>query len=63
MAKRSRISINTTAHGNKNAVSKSKMMNKYSKLYHLLTDKGTFKIEDSVIKDYNGAIDIFLEKE
>jgi hypothetical protein len=42
---------------------KSKIMNKYSKLYHLLTDKGTFKIEDSVIKDYNGAIDRFLEKE
>ena len=31
------------------------------KLYHLLTDKGTFKIGNIVIKDYNAAIDRFLE--
>jgi hypothetical protein len=42
--------------------SKSKITNNYSKLYHLLTDKGTFKIENLVIKDYNAAIDRFLEK-
>jgi hypothetical protein len=33
-----------------------------NKLYHLLTDKGTFKIENVIIKDYNAAIDRFLEK-
>jgi hypothetical protein len=32
-----------------------------NKLYHLLTDKGTLKIENVVIKDYNAAIDRFLE--
>lgn len=32
-----------------------------NKLYHLLTDKGTFKIENLIIKDYNAAIDRFLE--
>jgi len=31
------------------------------KLYHLLTDKGTFKIKNTIIKDYNAAIDRFLE--
>jgi hypothetical protein len=31
------------------------------KLYHLLTDKGTFKIGNTIIKDYNAAIDRFLE--
>jgi len=33
------------------------------KLYHLLTDNGTFKIENTIIKDYNAAIDRFLEKQ
>ncbi len=32
-----------------------------NKLYHLLTDKGSFKIENVIIKDYNAAIDRFLE--
>ena len=32
-----------------------------NKLYHLLTDKGTFKIENVIIKDYNATIDRFLE--
>jgi hypothetical protein len=32
-----------------------------NKLYHLLTDKGTFKIENVIIQDYNAAIDRFLE--
>lgn len=36
--------------------------NKNNKLYHLLTDKGTFIIENILIKDYNDAIDRFLEK-
>jgi hypothetical protein len=40
---------------------KSKITNKYNKLYHLLTDKGTFKIENTIIKDYNATIDRFLE--
>jgi hypothetical protein len=42
--------------------SKTKIMNTYSKLYHLLTDKGTFKIEGIIVKDYNDAIDRFLDK-
>jgi hypothetical protein len=37
--------------------------NKHYKLYHLLTDNGTFKIENTIIKDYNAAIDRFLEKQ
>lgn len=43
--------------------SKSKISNKYNKLYHLLTDNGTYKIENTIIKDYNAAIDRFLEKQ
>lgn len=43
--------------------SKSKITNNYSKLYHLLTDNGTYKIENTIIKDYNAAIDRFLEKQ
>lgn len=35
--------------------------NKNKKLYHLLTDNGTFKIENTIIKDYNASIDRFLE--
>jgi hypothetical protein len=31
------------------------------KLYHLLTDKNTFKLGDIIIPDYNAAIDRFLE--
>jgi hypothetical protein len=42
--------------------SKSKLLNKHSRLYHLLTDEGTFKIENCIIKDYNAAIDRLLEK-
>lgn len=40
---------------------KTKIINKYNKLYHLLTDRGTFKIQNTIIKDYNAAIDRFLE--
>jgi hypothetical protein len=35
---------------------------KYHELYHLLTNKNTFYIEDIRFYDYNAAIDIFLEK-
>lgn len=38
-----------------------KIQNKNTKLYHLLTDSGTFHIENTIIKDYNDAIDRFLE--
>jgi len=37
------------------------VINNNKKLYHLLTDKGTFKVENTIIKDYNAAIDSFLE--
>lgn len=46
-----------------NHYSKTKIINKYNKLYHLLTNKGTFKIENVIIKDYNASIDRFLEKQ
>jgi len=41
---------------------KISILNKHNKLYHLLTDKGTFKIENTIIEDYNAAIDRLLEK-
>ena len=34
---------------------------KHKKLYNILTDKGTFNIENLTIKDYNDAIDRFLD--
>ena len=42
--------------------SKQELDKKYSVLYHLLTDKKTFKIHDIQFYDYNASIDIFLEK-
>jgi len=42
--------------------SKQELDKKYSVLYHLLTDKKTFKINDIQFYDYNASIDIFLEK-
>ena len=33
-----------------------------SVLYHLLTDKGTFKVDDVIFCDYNTSIDLFLDK-
>ena len=39
----------------------SKMSSTKEKLYHLLTDKKTFKIGNTLIPDYNAAIDRFLE--
>jgi len=41
---------------------KTKLERKHNKLYHLLTDKKTFNIENIQFCDYNAAIDIFLEK-
>jgi len=35
---------------------------KHNELYHLLTDKKTFYIDDIRFYDYNAAIDIFLKK-
>lgn len=34
---------------------------KQKKLYHLLTDKGTFNIEGIQFKDYNSVLELFLE--
>ena len=34
--------------------------NKHNKLYHILTDKGMFNINKTLIHDYNYAIDRFL---
>jgi hypothetical protein len=42
--------------------SKCELSNKHLNLYHLLTDRGTFKIENITIKDYNAAIDRLLEE-
>jgi hypothetical protein len=36
---------------------KKPIINKHTTLYHLLTDKGIYKIENKVINDYNAAID------
>jgi hypothetical protein len=41
---------------------KTKIMNKQKKLYHLLTDKGVFKVNKIKFYDYNASIDFFLEK-
>jgi len=35
---------------------------KENKLYHLLTDKKSFYINDLNFYDYNASIDLFLEK-
>jgi len=43
-------------------VEKTIIPKKQTKLYNLLTDKGFFKINNVSIQDYNGAIDLFLEK-
>jgi hypothetical protein len=40
---------------------KEKSKNNNKKLYHLLTDKKTFKLYNKLIPDYNNAIDRFLE--
>jgi len=40
---------------------KHRISNINQKLYHLLTNKKTFKLENIIIPDYNAAIDRFLE--
>ena len=42
-------------------VSKEKIISKNKKLYHLLTNKKSFRINNLCIPDYNDAIDRFLE--
>ena len=42
-------------------VNKEKINNKNKKLYHLLTNKKSFRINNIIIPDYNDAIDRFLE--
>ena len=39
------------------------IINSNHKLYHLLTDNTTIEIENTIINDYNAAIDRFLEKQ
>jgi hypothetical protein len=41
---------------------KHKLVQKHDQLYHLLTDKGTFMINNVIIKDYNEAIDSIFSK-
>jgi len=40
-----------------NSVYKTTRKNPATKLYHLVTDKGTFKLGDLIINDYNSCID------
>ena len=48
-------------HHLQNATNKRTCINE-DKLYHLITDKKTFFINDIKFGDYNVAIDLFLEK-
>jgi hypothetical protein len=43
------------------SIDKQPIPNTNHKLYHLLTDKKTFKLGNTIIPDYNAAIDRFLE--
>ena len=43
------------------SINGQKINTKNMKLYNLLTDKGTFKLHNRIIKDYNASIDRFLE--
>ena len=40
---------------------REKLQNKNTRLYHLLTNKKTFKIKNIILSDYNNAIDCFLK--
>lgn len=53
-----KISVSSTLY----FCDKIKLQIKNDKLYHLLTDKKTFTIQNIQFYDYNAAIDIFLEK-
>ena len=55
-----KIKYNTTLTLENNY--KKKLEKKHNELYHLLTDKKTFYIDDIRFYDYNAAIDIFLKK-
>ena len=57
--------ITTLSFKNNNYSSRNgkiKINIKHHKLYHLLTDKNSFTIDNIKFYDYNAAIDIFLEK-
>jgi len=47
---------------NINCTKKKVLENKHSKLYHLLTDRKTFYIDNIKFYDYNAGIDLLLEK-
>lgn len=49
-------------NNDENLIIEKKIINKNKKLYNLLTDKGTIKLGHINFKDYNAAIDRFLEK-
>jgi hypothetical protein len=48
-------------NNNENLVIEKHPIHKHNRLYHILTDKGTFKLGNIIFKDYNAAIDRFLE--
>ena len=54
------ISILTTLDLDEN--NKKHIIKKENKLYHLLTDKKSFNINDINFYDYNSSIDLFLDK-
>jgi hypothetical protein len=53
-----KICVSTTL----GSCNKVKLKDSHETLYHLLTDKKTFTIENIQFYDYNAAVDIFLEK-
>jgi hypothetical protein len=55
-----KIGFNTTLDFDSR--NKEPLTKKHNKLYHLLTDTGTFKINNICFNDYNTVIDAFLEK-
>ena len=54
------ISILTTLDLDEN--NKRHIIKKENKLYHLLTDKKSFYVNDLNFYDYNSSIDLFLDK-
>ena len=55
-----KININTTLTLDNN--NKKVLNKKHTELYHLLTNKKTFHVENIRFYDYNAAIDLFLKK-
>jgi len=45
-----------------NCINKIKLSKNHNKLYHLLTNRNTFTINNTKVYDYNTIIDIFLDK-